>query len=423
MPKIGSKLGETLKGQVTDRRRAVRTEPLWEGPEKDGITFSLLSRFLVCRERFRLLVVEGLRSEGGFNHRLEYGSMWHVCEEALASERRHFGEVVGTTLAEDNLLEYAKGLCRKYPTQQNEIDKWYRICKLQFPIYVKYWSKQKDVISRTPLLQEYAFAVPYRLPSGRTVLLRGKFDSVDAIGTGRGAGVYLQENKSKGMIVEAQIKRQVTFDLQTMLYLVALYNLDKVKVLKYRENGIPLSTRIAGIRYNVVRRPLSGGKGSITRKKPTAGAKCPKCKGSGIWPTEPERATCPKCLGAGRVNSKPGESLDEYYARVAKYIEKEPETYFMRWKIEVSQAEVERFRRECLDPILEQLCDWWEWITGPNRDIQGPFIGSNLHWRHPYGVWNVLDEGGSSDLDEYLATGSEIGLSRTENLFPELTEV
>lgn len=33
---------------------------------------------------------------------------------------------------------------------------------------------------------------------------------------------------------------------------------------------------------------------------------------------------------------------------------------------------------------------------------------------------NVLDEGGHSDLDEYLATGSTVGLRRVTDLFPEL---
>lgn len=35
--------------------------------------------------------------------------------------------------------------------------------------------------------------------------------------------------------------------------------------------------------------------------------------------------------------------------------------------------------------------------------------------------YNVLDEGGSSDMDAMLESGSEVGLQRTENLFPELT--
>jgi hypothetical protein len=45
-----------------------------------------------------------------------------------------------------------------------------------------------------------------------------------------------------------------------------------------------------------------------------------------------------------------------------------------------------------------------------------------MHWRHPYGVFDALNEGGSSDLDEYLETGSTVGLERASTLFPELEE-
>ena len=43
-----------------------------------------------------------------------------------------------------------------------------------------------------------------------------------------------------------------------------------------------------------------------------------------------------------------------------------------------------------------------------------------FHWRHPYGVYNPLDEGRMGDLDEYLESGADLGLIRVENLFEEL---
>ena len=49
-------------------------------------------------------------------------------------------------------------------------------------------------------------------------------------------------------------------------------------------------------------------------------------------------------------------------------------------------------------------------------------LSEALTWRHPFGSVNWLDEGGSSDLDEYLATGSTVGLRQVEELFPELKE-
>lgn len=381
--------------------------PIWGGPDGNGpncgITYSLLSRFLCCRERFRLLVVEGLRPADQFNHRIEYGQLWHTCEEALArgnDPTRGNKTDRAVPLWEHDLKKYAAQLITRYPLQQEQVAHWYEVCRVQFPLYVDYWARHPDEQHRTPLLQEQVFDVPYTLPSRRTVRLRGKWDAVDLIGSGKGAGIYLQENKTKSDIHEERLRRQLTFDLQTMLYLVALQSADGYLPTK--------GATVAGVRYNVVRRPLSGGKGTIVRHKPTK-------------------------------SNPAGESKESYYARLKGIIKDEPETYFMRWRAEVTPGDVARFRRECLDPILEQLCDWWEWVaylhpedhfhSGESggyskklrdRRIVGRYVGNPPHWRHPFGVYNVLDEGGSSDLDEYLATGSQAGLVRTETLFGEL---
>lgn len=388
------KLSEHLKkrGVVPKPTPAPAEGPLWKGPEADGVTFSMLTRFLSCRERFRLAVIEGLRPRPTFNHRIEYGQMWHTCEEALAK-----GAAWNVPLR-----EHAARLAREYPLQQEQVDHWYQICKRQFPLYVDYWKRQPDEKERTPLFQEQVFSVAYRLPSGRTVRLRGKWDAVDLVGKGKSAGIYLMENKTKGDIDEQQIKRQLSFDLQTCLYLVTLR-----EYYEWDESAkFPANVPILGVRYNVVRRPLSGGKGSIVRHKPT--------------------------------KSNPlGETKDQFYARLAQYIKDEPQTYFMRWKVGVSAADLERFRKRCLNPILEQLCDWYEWVTLCLKRGQDPFVprkletenefevrtewaGKGVHWQHPFGSVNWLDEGGSSDVDAYLTTGSEAGLVRVEKLFTEL---
>lgn len=409
---LQDKIRSPLKGQK-------QKGPIWQGPESSedngGITFSMLSRFLVCRERFRLLVVEGLKPVHRFNHRIHYGNMWHICEEALAQWNLAASPVTKQPMWEKGLTTYCQALVKQYPFQQEDIEKWYNVCKVQFPLYVDYWRKNKDVVERTPLLQEQVFKVPYTLPSGRTVYLRGKWDSVDLIGKGKEAGVYLQENKTKGDIDERQLARQVTYDLQTMIYLVAL-NLGMNDTVAGSDawqfgpvaDGYPLQ----GIRYNVIRRPLSGGTGTI----------------------RPHQAT----------KNKPAETTKEYYVRLATIIQERADYFFFRLKIEVSQSEIQAFRTQTLDPILEQLCDWWDWINfcdSPGRVVRtttgkdivvDPFSWEwsnhivakpqNLHWRHPFGVYNILDEGGSSDLDEYLTTGSESGLERVNELFTELKE-
>lgn len=354
-----------------------RTTPVWEGPEsigsQGGVTFSLLSRFIVCRERFRLYVVDGLRPADRWDHKMGYGNMWHVCEEALAAKRDW----------KQDLTWYVNDQLMKYPLSQELIIHWRNVCICQFPVYVDYWSKHRDVVSRTPLLQEAVFDVPYQLPSGRTVRLRGKFDSVDLIGSGKSAGIYLQENKTKGDIRETQIKDQLTMDLQVMMYLTALTDIQRGKEFFGQYKFLPLK----GVRYNVVKR-------SVTIKRGEA-----------------------KKLKKGY---KPAETVEAYYKRVGDYYRKNPQDYFMRWQAEVTPGDIENFQKECLNPLLEQLCEWWEWITC--RLQTGPWEepGNSYHWRHPFGVRNMLNEGGESEMDEYLRSGSEASLRRVDNLFTEL---
>jgi hypothetical protein len=349
-----------------------RTAPVWKGPEVDGITFSLLSRFLTCRERFRILVVEGLKPADHFESRMEFGNMWHVCEETFAKLP---GE--GPSGWEEPLKLYAANLCKKYRGDQQQIDHWYSICKALFPLYVNHWAKHPDVQNRTPLLQEQPFDVPYKLPSGRTVRLRGKWDSVDLIGKpmkirhamhSGGQGIWIQENKTKSSIDGQKLARQLTFDLQTMIYVVAL-ELEQKGEERFDAREQLKTYPILGVRYNVIRRSAHKSVDSMLKK------------------LEDDRE-------AGRI----GE-------------------WFGRWKVEVSQYAVEKFRRQCLDPILEQLCKWYELI----KRGSDPFANFLDHFRFPYGIYNPLTEGGNSDLDPYLESRSEVGLQRVDNLFPELS--
>ncbi len=418
--------------------------PVWQGPQSDGpqggITQGLLQRYLTCKERFRLLVIEGWKDAGRFSHRLEYGNMWHLCEEVHLEQRGEF-----TACWEDELERHARKLLQDFPYQRGEVEKWWAVCRIQFPIYLEHWQRHHDAVERKPLLREEVFHVPHRLPSGRAVWLRGKWDGIDLVN----GGIVLREHKTKGDIDEGQIKRQLRGDLQTMFYLKAL------QVWQSQDDyGKPIRTPklvdspITGILYNVVRRPLSGGKGSIVQRQATKGAKCGKCKGIGQAPVMGRgrvvigHLTCPKCGGAGRCGAKPAETTDEYLARLAKVINDKSEDFFMRWDVGVNSADIARFSHETLVPVLENLCDdweWWSWCKGENRNpydwpertaifvsgrvgaLKGP-AHFPRHFRMPFGVRSPLLDGGGSDLDELLESGSTTGLRQTDDLFPELKE-
>jgi len=296
-----------------------------------------------------------------------------------------------TTNWEHALFDYTQSLCRKWPLQQEQIVHWYEVCKLQFPLYVDYWRRHPDVKNRTPMLQEQVFRVPYALPSGRLVYLRGKWDSVDSVKEDKRATVFLQENKSKGDIDEVMLKRQLQsgFELQTMFYLVAL----QIELAQEEKDGFPKG-KLGGVRYNVIRRPLAGGKHSIRQKK--------------------------------------GQTLQQFYAELAELIAAEPEFFFMRWRVDILPQDIERFRRQCLDPVLETLCDDYEWWfhlqeTRLKTDIYNYLERNDLfpghrrrHFRMPYMGYSNLAEGRMEALDGWLNDKSLVGLDRNTVLFTEL---
>ena len=385
------------------------TAPVWAGPAgngpQGGVTQSLLGRYLSDGERFRLKVMGGWTTTDRFDPKREFGNLWHACEEALASERNHFGEVVGTTLWEDNLRTYMEGMLTRYPLDREAVVHWAGLAGALFPQYVRHWAKHPDVLNRTPLLQEQAFDVPYRLPSGRVVRLRGKWDAVDLID----GAVWVQENKTKSTIDGVKIGRQCSFDLQSMFYLVALSekpSCDLPRTGHYRHGGgtgrgnvvmgggaPPGEYPIAGVRYNVVRRPAHKTVESAMKK-----------------------------FGEDSRNGRIGE-------------------WFARWQVTVGPEDVARFRRVCLDPILENLLDDYEWwedrytylarCTGPTGARADQFSHevrhhkfphhARRHFRTPY-FYNPIAEGGAGDLDALMDQGSQAGLVRATDLFPELKE-
>lgn len=366
MSNVAAKLNKAGVKKLSPQKK--KLEPLWDGPESNtpqgGITQSILGSWLVCRERARIRLIDGLRPPDGFSKHLEFGSMWHISEEAFAA-------------GEDwvkPLQQYASELCRRYPLDQSQVDQWYNVVKIQFPVYISHWKKHEKGSSRTGIFQEQTFNVPYVLPSGRVVRLRGKFDGADLIGTGKQVGVYLFETKTKSDIEELLIQRQLTRDLQTMIYIIALQ--------QFQDWDHP----IKGVRYNVVRRPLSGGKGSIRQHKPTK-------------------------------SNPQGETKEQFYQRLLNdYIAPEPGYWFMRWISEVTKTDIERFKTQFLNPTLETVCQWYDWVTSgdPWRE------GNTLHHLHPFGVYNSLIEYGSSDVDEYILSDNSVGLQRAGTLFQEL---
>lgn len=346
--------------------RKLERGPVWSGPEGEdangGITQSLLGRFLACRERFRVYAIEGLAPYDAFSAPMEFGTMFHLCLEVTREGTGKKGK--GKTPWDSALLAHAKDLQRRYPLDAEKVAHWYQMCVAIYPEYLSWWKEEEE--SRRVIESEVSFDVSYRLPhSKRVVRLRGKRDGVSMMD----GGLWLDENKTKSAIDRRKIQRQLKFDLQTMMYLVALDQDDTF----YEANRLSETHAVRGVRYNVIRRSAHKSWESMLKK------------------------------------------LHEDVA------DGRGEEWFGRWTVPVSSAEVKRFRDTCLDPLLEWICLWYDAMTGKgNTHLPVYTMNAILNYRHPYGVYNVLDEGGTSEYDEYLETGSMAGLRRVPSLFPEL---
>lgn len=387
MPK--SKLSKMIddRGIKIPKTNASQGKTLWKGPEEDGVTQSLLGAFECCRERFRLKTVEGFASDEGFSVPIEYGNFWCVCKEFCNTAEGY----------EKKLREYATKLARQYPLQQRDISRWYQIVRIHFPIYQEYWRDLKTDLR--PSVFELCFCVPYRLSDDRVVWLRGKIDGTHLKGK---TGLYMEEDKTKSQIDESALLRQLGWDLQTQFYAYALTflldywkngpqywyeGLEEFITPVERPDGWTDKTKLKGVLYDVVMRPLSGGPGTI------------------------------KQLQKNKRNKR-DETDDEYLERLREKLVEYREEYFTRFEFDLPPESVEQFQREYLHGALTQLTQWWDWVSSP-EGLQEPFANP-IHYRQPYGIYNPLQQGRETKYDEYLRTGSQTGLRRVETLFPEL---
>lgn len=359
MPKID--ILQMAKDQVARIPLTTPQKTLWRGPKVDGVTQSLLNVFLMCPERFRVMVVEGLRAQESFNVSIEYGNMWHICQEFQHNW-------------EDALKNYCTYLVKEYKDQQEDVNKWYQLCKMQYRIYLDYWERfSKDHANKYETVEtEVEFSVEIN-----GVRVRGKFDEILREKKTK-KRLWLQENKTKGDVNQYAINNQLKRDSQTMIYVSAMQELI---------NQGQLKGEIGGVLYNVIRRPLGSGKHCI----------------------RPHKAT----------KTKPAETQQQYYERLEGLIKGDQDYFFSRWEVPIFPIDVHDFKHQFLFPILERLKQWWELIEKhPNPFREG--VVSPLHWQTPYGVYNPLAKTGGTSLDHYLESGDKLGLKRVNDLFPEL---
>tara|TARA_Y100000401_G_scaffold30623_1_gene22398 strand:+ start:32957 stop:33919 length:963 start_codon:yes stop_codon:yes gene_type:complete len=303
--------------------------------EADGITYSFLDEWLLDREQARLSYVEGWASEGG-SDALNFGLVFHDCLEWIAA-----GKSV-RSIRRWIINPYLDKKSHKLlPEDYDNLEVLMEIVKVVFTEYVKFWGDYDADFDY--LYQEESFKVEHETSSGHVVPLRGRWDAVyrDTT-TGK---MWLMENKTKSRVDQEAILASLPFDLQTMLYVHALQEREQEPV--------------AGILYNVIRRPL--------------------------------------------LRQRKNESVAEYLWRVEDDVVTRPEHYFMRWKIDLLEDDIVNWVSRSLNPILDQVALWWRSIK------DNPFEpwDSPLHYSNPQALFTKY---GKSRYFNLITRGSTEGL-------------
>lgn len=311
-----------------------------------GVSYSLLSRFVNCRERFRLYAVNGMREASSSQDAMNFGTYFHRLLEIHAKDTRL----------------NAASVIRKVSRSKKSINAINKTDRLMANmIFEEYLSWYEDVQYRY-LDSEVKFNVLYPVAGAGKIRLVGKVDEIIDHSPGI---IKIQENKTKETISTDILDHTIPFNLQTMMYVIAMekhYN-----------------KQVGGIIYNVIRKP--------------------------------------------KHKQKKGETEIEFVERVRGILREEPEHFFHRWDYELTRERLNDFKVKTFDPLLRQFYVWWESIK---HDPFAPWVDKDglpnpHHFQRPFGVYDSLTLG-KGDYFDLLTRGLKTNVTENNPPFQELQD-
>jgi hypothetical protein len=282
-------------------------------PERDGVTFSLLTTWKNCRERARLFLNGWASKRNSLG--MVFGGLTHGINQ------RMYEDVKAGKLTELPSEQYIKKLCREVEAIWKEENPRADAESMQYlefsmiliealmPLYFKYWKKDFALLwqrveaeFKVPIEIEH----PYRAGRILRTFIRGKMDG--SYRRTAKARPWLFETKTKsnlGERGEGELADILPHELQANIYLIHLWWMEKV---------LP-----EGLLYNIIRRP-----GLRQKKK---------------------------------------ESVVKFARRVAEDVRRRPEYYFVRMQMRVEKKDLERNELELRDMVSDFLM-WWNGLAG-----------------------------------------------------------
>ena len=371
---LGKLSGKKL-GELRNKKTKPRVDPLWT--LEQGVTYSQLSSFITCRHRFHIGKVQGWKPKG-FSLPLEFGNIFHLLVEAqdrgIPMDRMH--------MIADNYVNHKIDSHPDFDAETiKELGMMGAVANVTFQQYAKHWERNysfnlesngKQILHYEKdfdwIGKETEFKVPYTLPTGQKILLRGKQDGKFKVHR-KTPGNWLFETKTKGDVDVSGITAGLHKDMQTGLYLTAM---------EIEHNGaLP-----RGVLYNVIRR---------TRLKP-------------------------------RVK----DTAASFSERVEADIIERPQFYFFRWTREISKEELSEFQRFTLNPVLFQLLTWWNSIKrnpmDPFQSVRedGEVVDNPHHWERPFGVYDSMSMNQRGEFFDIITNDNYFQYEQAEFASPEL---
>jgi len=333
----------------------------WGGPYEEGVSQSLLNKFLECPYRFYIYAILGLEEKRPFEPNLIWGDTEHKGLELLIEK---------------------PGLSRDFSQEEwqaidDEMDKHlqqYSPYPPSFPFSVKemlrlYSDEYK--LDNLPFETERKFKIPYS--TGRNQLfLRGKLDGVNEH--------TIVEHKCKGKLTPEQMRDEVPEDLQINMYILAYQHF-------FETDNIP------GIIYDNIRIPDTQFYIPERRQRQTV-----KNWVEDLYHTRDS--------GDFPVKKKRGLWLDQAF-------------------IPIEREQHERFKKFTLNPLLDLICAWWKHVNRKGFDFEDPDCYNEVFYRVPVRHFNPSNtENYKCNYHGFLTGNLSLSeLSPVKSYFPELEVV
>lgn len=275
----------------------------------DGVGQTFIHFFLACKEQTRLRYLQ-LWQPKKIPFDLEFGICFHwLLGQCYGTKKvpsvdaiKFFIKQYKTNWKKRNSMPLQKQL------EENELI--YGLSEQLLIEYVKRWSG--DWTGKYPLgcgvvkpvewiVLEKRYQIPYVYPDGKETFLLAVFDGLFY---DKKANLWLFESKTKGRIDEEAIQDLLPVDIQLML-----------SMLITKEG---LNQKLSGVLYNLVRRP------GLYRRK--------------------------------------DEQLKVFLERIQKDIKKRYEWYFLRYEFAIDWSEVQQWKKDFLDPVMQDIRAWFEGV-------------------------------------------------------------